>query len=142
MIGVGKVVRRVYEIRVSELSRPMVHSKTTTDRQKDVIELVRLLHGDNLFTNKPGRKHVSFSDMEVNLFKNIVPTNFKARLKRLVKEMAEKEAVVKQMQAEYPANLSSIYLGVLIQYLPDMYKRKQLMAISTIYIYICFGLEC
>jgi hypothetical protein len=56
--------------------------------------------------------------------------------------MAEKEAVVKQMQAEYPANLSSIYLGVLIQYLPDMYKRKQLMAISTIYIYICFGLEC
>lgn len=56
--------------------------------------------------------------------------------------MAEKEAVVKQMQAEYPANLSSIYLGVLIQYLPDMYKRKQLMAISTIYIYNCFGLEC
>jgi hypothetical protein len=42
--------------------------------------------------------------------------------------MAEKEAVVKQMQAEYPANLSSII--------------KQLMAISTIYIYICFGLEC
>ena len=37
--------------------------------------------------------------MEVNLFKNIVSTNFKARLKRLVKEMAEKEAVVKQMQA-------------------------------------------
>ena len=63
MIGVGKVVRRVYEIQVSELSRPMVHSKTTTDRQKDVIELVRLLHGENLFTNKPGRKHVSFSDM-------------------------------------------------------------------------------
>ena len=142
MIGVGKVVRRVYKIRVSELSRPMVHSKTTTDRQKDVIELVRLLHGDNLFTNKPGRKHVSFSDMEVNLFKNIVPTNVKARLKRLVKEMAENEAVVKQMQAEYPANLSSIYLGVLIQYLPDMCKRKQLMAIRTIYVYICFGLEC
>jgi hypothetical protein len=45
--------------------------------------------------------------------------------------MAEKEAVVKQMQAEYPANLSSIYLGVLIQYLPDMCKRKQLMAIRT-----------
>jgi len=35
-----------------------------------------------------------------------------------------------------------MYLGVLIQYLPDMYKRKQLMATSTIYINICFGLEC
>lgn len=100
MVGVGKVLRRVYETQVSELSRPVVHSKTTTDRQKDVKELVRLLHDENLFTNKPGRKHVSFSDMEVNLFKNIVATNFKARLKRLVKEMAEKEAVVKQMQAE------------------------------------------
>ena len=100
MIGVGKVVRRVYEIQVSELSRPMVHPKTTTYRQKDVIELVRLLHGENLFKNKPGRKHVSFSDMEVNLFKHIVPIPFKARLKRLVKEMGEKEAVVRQMQAE------------------------------------------
>jgi glycerophosphoryl diester phosphodiesterase len=93
MIGVEKGLRNA-SVRVV-----MVHSKTTTDRQTDVIKLVRLIHNENLFTNKPGRKHVSFSDMEVNLFKNIVPTNFKARLKRLVKEMAEKEAVVKQMQA-------------------------------------------
>ena len=48
MIGVEKGLRNA-SVRVV-----MVHSKTTTDRQKDVIELVRLIHNENLFTNKPG----------------------------------------------------------------------------------------
>jgi hypothetical protein len=36
MVGVGKIIRAVYEKQVSSLSRPLVHSTTPTDRSKDV----------------------------------------------------------------------------------------------------------
>lgn len=100
MLGVGRVLKRVYETQVSGLSRPMVHQKTVTDRQKDLQDFVKLLGKDELFVKKPGRKHATFSDIDENLFKNIVPTNFKARLQRHVKELAKQKQIVRQMQAE------------------------------------------
>ena len=68
MVGVGKIIRAVYEKQVSGLSRPLVHSTTPTDRSKDVQEFTKLMIEEDIFVIKPGRKHASFPDMDLLLY--------------------------------------------------------------------------
>jgi hypothetical protein len=98
MVGVGKIIRAVYEKQVSGLSRPLVHSTTPTDRSKDVQEFTKLMIEEDIFVIKPGRKHASFPDMDLLLYSKIIPKNFKSRLVRIRKEMSDRRKLVKQMQ--------------------------------------------
>ncbi|XP_014678940.1 PREDICTED: uncharacterized protein LOC106818780 [Priapulus caudatus] len=82
MVGVGKILVSVFEKEVSQLSRASVHTKTVTDRQKDIEEFVSILIGEDLFTCKAGRKHKSFQNMPSQTLSNIRVDAFKSRLLR------------------------------------------------------------
>ena len=93
MVGVGKLVRSIYEKQVSGLERSGVHSKISHKREKDILEFTKLLVDQNLFSTQPGRKHTAFPEMDLSLYSNVVPKNVNARLVRLRKEMAKRREI-------------------------------------------------
>ena len=102
MVGVGKAINKVYEVEVSGDGRNTtglhVNKKDVTDRSKDIKGFIDLMQPDEIFKNKPWRKHEAFPDFEFGILKNVNPKKLRARLVRLRTELAKRVHVINQMQ--------------------------------------------
>jgi hypothetical protein len=79
MVGVGKILRSVYDKQVSDLSGRTVHKSASVDREKDIKEFVLLLQNEDLFTSHPGRSYISFPDVNLHLYPRLIPKAFKIK---------------------------------------------------------------
>lgn len=90
MIGIGKDVRKIYDISVSGMSGRTIHKSGAADRSKDIIEFVNILMPLNIFTPQTGRRHKSFPDLDLNVYSKVLPKNVHSRLERIRKEESKK----------------------------------------------------
>ncbi|KAH3872152.1 hypothetical protein DPMN_035366 [Dreissena polymorpha] len=98
MVGIGKLIRQVYEKQVSGGRKSGVQSKSDIHRDSDIKEFVVMMKDEKVFSTLPGRNHPSFPDITLNLYPKTQPKPFKARLVRLRKEMSMKRDITLQMQ--------------------------------------------
>ncbi|KAL3867568.1 hypothetical protein ACJMK2_040455 [Sinanodonta woodiana] len=98
MVGVGKILRSVYDKHVSDLSGRTVHKSARVDRQKDIKEFVSLLEHEDLFTLHPGRSYMSFPAVNLHLYPRLTPKAFKSRLVKHRQHLSKRREIIKQMQ--------------------------------------------
>jgi hypothetical protein len=90
MIGIGKEINKVYDVKVSGMSGRSIHKGGESDRSKDFLEFVELLLPEDIFTAHPGRHYKSFPDVELNVYAKAYPKNIRERLERIRKEESRK----------------------------------------------------
>lgn len=90
MIGIGKDVRKVYDISVSGMSGRTVHKRGEADRSKDIVEFINILMPEDIFNPQKGRRHKNFPDLDLNVYTKVLPKNVRSRLERIRKEESKK----------------------------------------------------
>ncbi|KAK3109124.1 hypothetical protein FSP39_023510 [Pinctada imbricata] len=97
MVGIGKAIRNVYELKLSD-GHTRTHRKAVVDRSKDLKTFVEMMYFERIFENNPGRRHRAFQDFKFEILQNVNPKKLNARLVRLRKELSKRVKIIKQMK--------------------------------------------
>ena len=98
MVGIDKTIGQVYETQVSGLEASRGHRKPSVDKSKDIKDFINLMGPEEVFVNKPGRRHQSYPDFQFGIYQSINLKQLNGRLVRLRKEQSKRLKVIKQMQ--------------------------------------------